>query len=219
LKTEVFWLETDEIRRKQSRFREYDWRKLQNAFFQFDLLFIRLLHEWATLVAASLGVFLCAWGIAIGDYNLLIEVLVTGAVAYSIGFVPALAGDLIIVLIRIFDSSNHHAIATELLQFLGCAYIAWLGFQHRQLVRANREQLQANKSEHPSHVIPWSLVNEVRNSLLAIRLLLFQQSSKHADSTVNKDEMKLMEDELLRLELIFGSLSKHEEPKKKQSGT
>ncbi|UOF90922.1 hypothetical protein LSG31_09030 [Fodinisporobacter ferrooxydans] len=62
-----------------------------------------------------------------------------------------------------------------------------------------------------SHIISRSQVNEVRNSLLAIRLLLFQHSKIH----LVQDELKIVEDELLRLELLLASLLKsdgHKEP-------
>lgn len=193
---------------------------LQDLFIRIDMDCIRFLREWSTLIAATLGVFLFAWGIVSTDYKLVIEVLLTGAVSYSIGFVPALIGDLIMLLIRISGMYFTPYAAIEILQFLGCAYIAWLGFQHQQLARANRQQLQhMNKQEHPSHVITWNMVNEVRNSLLAMRLLLFQQAQKQTSPSTTEDEIKMVEEELLRLELIFGSLTKHDENPLKKSGT
>lgn len=165
-----------------------------------DALFITQLRARASLMAVMLGIGLILWGTWQGNIILDAEVVLAGATGYTLGLVPAVAVGIAAAgaqWVLLGPGFEHPAV--NLLEFLGCAYIAWLGREHRQL--ADEQKLALAGIQHERRVIPWSLVNEVRNSLMAMRLLLTDRRS-----TANADQVKLVEQELLRLESIFGNL-------------
>ncbi|UOF92080.1 hypothetical protein LSG31_07655 [Fodinisporobacter ferrooxydans] len=177
--------------------------EFQDIFRTIDRKILEFLQNYSALIASIMGIGLCAWGLFRHDLNLVIETLLSGAIGYYIGFFPALIVNLFIFFLRIHSAGPAYQVFdVKVLQFFGCAYIAWLGFCHRQSALFSRQQFF--QEEPHAHLISWTLVNEVRNSLMAMRLLLF----KYYKSETEQSEFKLVEDELLRLELIFGSLSK-----------
>ncbi len=171
------------------------WLWIQIIVERTDSWVLDNLRSRATLIAALIGTVLLIWGIATHNPDLGIEAVLAGAMGYVVGFVPAVLGGLIITSIHFFREgmpiSNFPVI---LIQIMGYTYIAWLGRQHKHLAVERRTQLA--DSIHDAKVVPWSFVNEVRNSLLAMRLLLFVKKNETAEHA----QLELIEDELLRLE-------------------
>lgn len=179
------------------------WKTLRETAERLDGLFVAQLRSRATLIAVLIGLFLLGWGAWENDYILDTEVLLAGATGYVLGFAPAVAIGVIATLLQwtMLGVGADHPSAS-VLQFLGCSYIAWLGREHHRITR--ERQVMLSGIHHDQRIIPWSLVNEVRNSLLAMRLLLFDRKRVDVDPT----PIELVEEELLRLESIFGNLSK-----------
>ncbi|PWI58371.1 hypothetical protein [Sulfoacidibacillus thermotolerans] len=160
----------------------------------------------ATLFAALIGASLLLWSVVTENGFLSAEVILAGAVGYALGFVPAIAGGIFINGIEIALHYGHPLhVPTLLVQFFGCSSIAWLGHVHKMVARRAREQQERDVTVR-AQIVPWTLVNEVRNSLLAMRLLLF---SNKLDRNSDPNNLKLVQAELLRLESLFKEL--HEE--------
>lgn len=195
---------------KRNRITE-PWQKFLQMVHQLDQHLISFLRQRSTLLAALIGVFLILWGGVQGDGILVLEVLLAGAIAYAVGFTPAVIGAMLLMVYRLGKGTGAGPqAADEILQFLGCVYIAWLGYWHGKMASYQRKCTLESKSQ-THHLISWVFINEVRNSLMAMRLLLFQ--SKKSTSAL---EYKMVEKELLRLERMFSELQKEkEEPRKR----
>ena len=180
------------------------WRRLLTLIDDIDNALIRFFKNRQSLFAAIIGLMLIIWGIALHQYYLLLAVVLAGAIGYGMGFTPAFLIALLLVIVQYRSVETPH-LAEMIIEILGTTFIAWLGREHRL---AARSRLLWGGNEFEKQVVSWTFVNEVRNSLLAMRLLLFQKSQDSLAST----NLKLIEDELLRLESLFGKLhDKHTE--------
>ncbi len=184
-----------------SRVTKSIWLWIQIVVERSDAWVLDNLRSRATLIAALIGTILLIWGLVTHNPDLGVEAVLAGAMGYVIGFVPAVLGGLIITAIHFFSAGMPvSSFPVILIQIMGYTYIAWLGRQHKHLALERRTQLA--DAVHDAKVVPWSFVNEVRNSLLAMRLLLFVKKSE----TTEHAQLQLIEDELLRLESLFGKL-------------
>ncbi len=176
----------------------HTWRRFLTSIEDLDDSLMVFFKSRQSLFAALIGLLMLIWGIIMQQYFLLIAVVLAGAIGYWLGFTPAflIAFFLIVVQMR-FNLTFH--LSEILIELLGTTFIAWLGREHRL---AARRRLLWGGDEFEKQVVSWTFVNEVRNSLLAMRLLLFQ---KNQDTTASGN-LKLIEDELLRLESLFGKL-------------
>ena len=183
------------------RITKVTWIWIQVMVERVDSWVLDNLRMRATLIAALIGTAFLIWGIVTHNPNLGIEVILAGAMGYLIGFVPAVGGGLLITAIHFFSSGMPlESFPVIVIQIMGYTYIAWLGRQHKHLAIERRNKLA--DVDHDAKVVSWSFVNEVRNSLLAMRLLLFvkqNEATQHA-------QLRMIEDELLRLESLFGKL-------------
>lgn len=173
-------------------------RRLITSCEDCDEALIMFLRHKQSLLAALIGLSLLVWGIITLQYYLIIAVIIAGAVGYWLGFSPAVLIALCLLLIGTVTNQPDH-VTKLIIQIAGIILIAWLGREHHLAVR---KRLALGNDECVQHVVTWTFINEVRNSLLAMRLLLFQKSPT-IDTTTN---LKLIEDELLRLEAIFSKL-------------
>ncbi len=175
--------------------------RILRASERIDRLVLEQLKLRATLIAAFIGLTFLAWSAITQNGYLALQVLLAGAVGYLLGFVPAVAGGLVINLVDLYIHGVHglHAY-TMLVQVFGCSYIAWLGHAHSVAAAVRRKEIQ--EMQNRRHIVPWTVVNEVRNSLLAVRLVLFSNRTIR----VSPSEMRLIEDELLRLEAMLKDL-------------
>ncbi len=174
---------------------------MQNLVEHIDRIVLTYLSSRVTLIAAVVGTALMIWGIASHNLYMVIQVILAGAMGYSVGFVPAVVGGLIVSAIYIVTQGiTTLNISSLIIEVLGCTYIAWLGRQHKVITKRRRTEIAgvANRS----HTVSWTFVNEVRNSLLAMRLLLFRK----ANEGLPQQKLELIENELLRLESMFGKL-------------
>lgn len=174
----------------------------------FDDMVLGYLRMRMTLIAALLGIVLFVLAIIEHDIFAGVEVLLAGAVGYTIGFVPAVLGGVLITLSSLVWYSHHSMYCPSIIfQFLGCVVIAWLGRSHHSVVKHTREHYRSHVDQAMrSQVVPWTLVNEVRNSLLGMRLLLF---TNNMGRETDQQNLQIVEAELLRLESLFTDL--HEE--------
>ncbi len=177
------------------------WFALLERVKNIDVAVLGFLRTRMTWIAVLIGTLLVVWGLV--DHNLyaVLQVILAGAGGYFIGFLPAVAGGILVTIIHaLIGGVSQVRSADTVVRLIGCSYIAWLGREHQVMVRRRRTEI-ANLP-HGSHTISWALVNEVRNSLLGMRLLL---AGKNTDRT-STSELELVESELLRLESLFGSL-------------
>lgn len=188
------------------------FQRLRKSLDTFDKLCLGFIHTRSTLIAALLGVSLLIWGLIFRDGYLIIQVLFSAAIGYGLGFIPGVVFDVVIAFIRL-NRVHFQVVAAPfpVLQFFICAYITWLGFRHHQISILLKEKL--GEMKHPDRIVPWSFINDVRNSLMAMRLLLFH----HTTASTNKTDFKLVEEELLRLERLFGTLPEGEHTNKKST--
>ena len=177
------------------------WNWIQFVIDQIDTWVLNMLRIRATLIAAVIGTILIVWGIVTKNVDLGMEAILAGAMGYLIGFVPAVLGGLFITAIQFVTfSMGLQSMPLLFLQIMGYTYIAWLGRQHKMMAVERRMRLA--DVEHDPQVVSWTLINEVRNSLLAMRLLLFVRSN----GSPQQNQLRMIEDELLRLESLFGKL-------------
>ncbi len=170
-----------------------------------DEIVLHYIQTRLNLFAALIGALLLVWSAFAHNGFLSAEVLLAGAIGYALGFVPAMMGGIFINGLEIALRHGHPLhIPTLLVQFFGCSMIAWLGHGHQMAMRQAREQSRelADVSIR-AQIVPWTLVNEVRNSLLAMRLLLFTSKT---DRNSDPQNMQLVQAELLRLEALFKEL-------------
>ena len=170
-----------------------------------DELLFHFLKQKLTLIAFIIGMVLFVTGFLLHNDEMSAEVVLAGAMGYLLGFIPAVIGGFILTAIR-FSLVGFYwgEVPIEALLCVGCMYIAWLGREHRVASIRRKQEIQG--FIQTPHEIPWSMVNEVRNSLLAMRLLLF---SKRNDST--DMNLRLVEDELTRLDNLFHDLNEKKE--------
>ena len=185
--------------------------RIQDTLERIDRIVLEQLKLRATLIAAMIGLTFLGWSVAAQNGYLGLQVVLAGAIGYAVGFVPAVVGGLAVNIVDVFMHGLHgiHAY-TMLLQVVGCSYIAWLGHAHRVAAVARRKEIQ--EMQNRTHIVPWTVVNEVRNSLLAVRLLLFSNRTIR----VSPSEMRLVEDELLRLEAMLKDLPEQDADEKHQ---
>ncbi len=175
-------------------------KRLQRRIFESDRFLINLIKQNMTLIAAVIGLVLFVDGFFRHDPEMSAEVVLAGAFGYWFGFSPAVVGILVLTGMRFaVVGFNTHSIPLDTLIWLSCLYIAWLGREHR--LASNVRKLEVDGYYNTSQEIPWSMVNEVRNSLLAMRLLLFNRHHEAGDAN-----LRLVEDELTRLDNLFHNL-------------
>jgi len=170
-----------------------------------DRIVLDQLKLRATLVAAFIGLTFLIWAVVTQNGYLGSQVIVAGAIGYWLGFVPAVVGGLAVNALDVYIQGlpELHAFAM-LIQLVGCSYIAWLGYVHKMTAVARRKEIQEMKQR--SHIVSRTVINEVRNSLLAVRLLLFSNRTVR----VSPSDMRLVEDELVRLEAMLKDLPEKE---------
>ena len=174
------------------------WRRFLTSIDDVDDALMTFFKLRQSLLAALIGIAMLIWGLIMHQYFLLLAVMLAGAIGYWLGFTPAFLAAFFLIALQIHATESLQ-FAQMLLEVLGTTFIAWLGREHRL---AARQRLLWGGSEFEKQVVSWTFVNEVRNSLLAMRLLLFQKSQDNPSGA----NLKLIEDELLRLESLFGKL-------------
>jgi hypothetical protein len=174
------------------------WRRFLTFTEDFDDMLMGFFKARQSLMAAIIGLMMLIWGIAMHQYFLLVAVVLAGAIGYGMGFTPAF---LIAFILIVIPTRFVHLlpIAEMIIEIIGTSIIAWLGREHRLTAR---KRLLWGGDDYEKQIVSWTFVNEVRNSLLAMRLLLFQKNQDNSSGT----NLKLIEDELLRLESLFGKL-------------
>lgn len=191
--------------------RRWSERVLQ-AFECIDRIALEQLKLRATFIAAFIGLAFLIWAAVTQDGYLGFQVILMGAIGYWFGFVPAVVGGLAVNAVYVYIQGLPELRAfAMLIQLFGCSYIAWLGHAHKVTAVVRRKEIQ--EMQHRFHIVSWSVVNEVRNSLLAVRLMLFSNETVR----VSPSEMRMAEDELLRLEAMLKDLPEKET--KGQQGT
>lgn len=166
-----------------------------------DRRLFAMVKQRLTLIAAIVGIVLVVVGVSQHNYEIIIDVILAGAFGYLIGFIPAVGSGVIVMIVRfLLVGVRPEHISLYLLTFVGCTYIAWLGREHR-MVSVRRKQ-EMHGFPQTTQEISWSMVNEVRNSLLAMRLLLFTNPSNN-----NDDNLQMIKEELTRLDRLFHNLN------------
>ncbi len=181
------------------------WMALLTQIHHADDVLFHFLKQKLTLIAFIIGIILFVLGFFLHNFEMSADVVLAGAMGYWLGFIPAITGGLILTGIRFSLAGFYWAeVPLETLLCVGCMYIAWLGREHR--VASIRRKQEIHGFIQTSQEIPWSMVNEVRNSLLAMRLLLFSKKSDSADMN-----LRLVQDELTRLDNLFHDLNEKKE--------
>ncbi|MCL6637572.1 MAG: hypothetical protein K6T26_06470 [Alicyclobacillus sp.] len=159
----------------------------------------------ANLFTAIVVAVLCLWAVTAGNALFVIGVMTVGAVSYFAGLLTGLGAGCVLAAIQLYLGwrAGGLDISAWLLQGVGFAGTAWLGYFHK----AQKEWAEARmrqRDPHAPQVLPWAVVNEVRTSLAAIRFLLFPL---HSES--ERQELQRATDELTRLEQLFSELERN----------
>jgi len=170
-----------------------------------DRIVLDQLRLRATLIAAFIGLTFLIWAVVTQNGYLGSQVIVAGAIGYWLGFVPAVGGGLVLNALHVYmQGLPERHVFMMVIQLAGCSYIAWLGYVHKIATVARRKEVHEMKQR--SHIVSWTVINEVRNSLLAVRLLLFSSRTVR----VSPSDMRMVEDELVRLEAMLKDLPEKE---------
>ena len=147
------------------------------------------------LLTAIATLWICAWAVTNGRFEIVAGIFVVGALGYFLGLIVGAGFGAICFAANLFSvplTGNH--LTAAMFGFVGYAVAAWLGYQHSE---EKRMKTARRRQTHPDQVLPWDMVNEVRTSLAAVRYLLFPiQDSQN-------DKLDLATRELSRLENLF----------------
>ncbi|MCL6517218.1 hypothetical protein, partial [Alicyclobacillus sp.] len=183
--------------------------RVQSWCSRLDARLVGFVRTHAHLFAATCALLLCVWGLTVRHVGFALGMVILGAVGYFIGLVVALGIGVVLTALDVYAAIHTDWVAsTLLLEMVGYACIAWLGYSHRQ--QKERQKRMALEIHEPQ-VLPWSVVNEVRTSLAAIRFLLFPL---HGD---NNQEVRRATDELSRLERLFTEIEREEKAREREA--
>lgn len=167
-----------------------------------DGLFVNAIQMRSNLLIALIVVTLCIWGSSTGHVWFVAGIMVVGALSYFFGIVVALLGGLAFTSVELFAAAVPHMQASVIfMEITGYVMITWLGYRHKEQKELQQEHIQQKQQfvSHSAQVIPWSVTNEVRTSLAAVRFLLFPLDiDEQTDPTLEKATA-----ELSRLEHLF----------------
>ncbi|QQE77792.1 hypothetical protein [Alicyclobacillus sp. SO9] len=169
-----------------------------------DALFVDAIQTRSSLLTALIVVTLCIWGSSTGHVWFVAGIMVVGALSYFFGIVIALLGGLAFTCIELFAAAIPHMQASVIfMEITGYIMITWLGYRHKEQKELQQEHIQQQQFvSHSDQVIPWSVTNEVRTSLAAVRFLLFPlDTDEQKDATLEKATA-----ELSRLEHLFNEM-------------
>lgn len=181
------------------------WKSFHKRSQQWDKQLLHLISHHVYLLVTMAISCLGAWGGFTGHFHYIIEMILVGAVAFTIGIVGAVVTSVVGLGLNATMFFAHTVDPTVfLLETFGFICVIVLGHQH-QTMKYARSNVQEDK---PNQVLPWSVVNEIRTSLSAIRFLLFPLKEEHATSQIERATQ-----ELSRLEEIFHELERAEKRK------
>jgi hypothetical protein len=170
---------------------------------KWDKRLVRFVRNRAHLFAAAVALVLCVWGLSAGHAGFAAGMIILGAVGYFLGLTIAIGLGVVLTAVDVYVAMHTGVVpSTLLLEMIGYSCIAWLGYSHRE---QKERQKRLAMEVHEPQVLPWSVVNEVRTSLAAIRFLLFPL---HGDGS--NQEVRRATDELSRLERLFTEMEKEE---------
>lgn len=160
------------------------------------------------MIIAVVVVALCVGGAVTNHVGFVLGILIVGAISYFFGMVVALLLSAGFAVAGLISLSNHDFSAAEqVLETVGYLLIIWLGYRHKQQKQQQVEHRQNQGGAAPSHspqTIPWSVNNEVRTSLAAVRFLLFPLNrDEETDRTIQRASA-----ELSRIEDMFNEMER-----------
>ena len=164
------------------------------------------------LLAVTAAVLVMA-AVVMGDPYYVAAICLVGAVSFFAGFIESLGAAALLAgwaAFRMVASRHGMGLSGVMMQVFGYGCVAWLGYRHREQQRIQRER--SERQAHADSVIPWVVTNEVRNSLAAIRFLLFplHDGPEPADE---RQPLRQVTDELQRLENLFSDIERsNQEP-------
>ncbi|MCL6547304.1 MAG: hypothetical protein K6T30_00170 [Alicyclobacillus sp.] len=157
-----------------------------------------LIRTHSNLLTAIAVLAILVWGLSAGYAWFVLMTVVLGAVSYFLGLSLALVCGLAFTLVDGYVKVKYgYPVSAVLLESVGFACIAWLGFRHREQKEQEVERMAMRlKGEKSPQVLPWTAVNEIRTSLAAVRFLLFPLNEENQN-------LKKAADEISRLETLF----------------
>ncbi|MCF8564337.1 hypothetical protein LLE49_06210 [Alicyclobacillus tolerans] len=159
---------------------------------------IQMIQAHSNLVAifTALGI-----GIWIHQTWFALTLAMIGAMSYFGGLsLAGIASLLIVGADFAFTGKYDDALTLVPIKLFADAAIAWLGYHHKQQKEIQkRRQQQTQNRFHSDKVLPWTAANEIRNSLAAIRFLLFPLQGGEQ----NQEPLQKATDELSRIEKMF----------------
>ncbi|MCF8567664.1 hypothetical protein LLE49_23370 [Alicyclobacillus tolerans] len=135
-----------------------------------------------------------SWGLASQHMWFVLGMLVVGALSYFLGLTIAMLAGLVLTVLDLYNS-YHGGLHTTIvvMEVIGYVTISWLGYRHRK--QEEYQKQLAVLHAHPDQVMSWTVVNEVRNSIAAVRYLLFPMS--------DSENIQQVSQELARIEQMF----------------
>ncbi|MBX5436429.1 MAG: hypothetical protein IRZ33_04340 [Alicyclobacillaceae bacterium] len=185
-------------------------RQAQETFRQkrraFDRRVAESIRVHSTLITAVAVFLILLWGLFAGYVWFVLMMIVLGAVSYFLGLTLALVCAGAFTVVDGYEKlAIGYPVSALLLESAGFAFIAWLGFRHREEKEQEAERMAAQrKGEKAPQVLPWAAVNEIRTSLAAVRFLLFPLNEEDQN-------LKKAADEISRLETLFQEMEKQDQ--------
>jgi len=185
--------------------------RLGSYFRELDEKLVNFIRLRTNLIVALVVLGLCLGGAVTNHAGFVVGILVIGGISYFFGIVVALLVAVAFVIVGLTSlSSPGFSPTEEVLEIVCYLLISWLGYSHRQQTKLQAEQQHQQQVQQvlaPSHsaqTIPWSVSNEVRTSLAAVRFLLFPLNrDEESDRTIQRASA-----ELSRLEHMFNEMER-----------
>jgi hypothetical protein len=180
-----------------------------------DDAIVRFFRSHAYLCIAILSLAIFIWGCVTRHTGFAIGSILLGGLSYFFGLSVAVLFGIVFTFMGVVHSGVSSQAATAAVELLGYICVAWLGYGHR-VQNVEQKQLEKERSArengegdtHRDQIVPWSVVNEVRTSLAAVRFLLFPLHDKETGTQLEKAT-----NELSRLEKIFSEIERDNQPR------
>lgn len=168
---------------------------------------VNIIRNHPDLVLLFAALILAVWAPSFHHATFDFGLLIIGAVSYFAGIFVALVGGLLILALGVWHGLS---LTNALVETIGYISVAWLGYRHK--AETYMQQAMRAADPHRPQELPWSVANEIRTSLAAVRFLIFPLH----EGGENNDLQKAT-NELSRLEQLFMDLEKMEQDGDKQS--
>ncbi|MCF8567213.1 hypothetical protein LLE49_21055 [Alicyclobacillus tolerans] len=177
-------------------------RLVRESSTRLDHYIVDFLLSHANLLLALVVLGLGIWGIFLQHIVFIVALMVIGALSYFFGISVALLTGLFLSVVRLIHPYLPTSVTVVIVELVGYGTIAWLGYRHKEQKRQQKE----SASSHADHVMPWTVANEMRTSLAAVRYLLFPL---HDEAT--SQNLETVTKELSRIEDMFNKIEASQE--------